>query len=270
MPSSRHEFAPSYPVHWLLRVLSVLRTLWITFITENPLTWSWQQGRRNPRADMEGPLYVINPPSRQLEPGKAVMATVEELTGSPPFLVTVSVRDHKGEPLANAELNWWQADASGEYYYRSYGLRGKVATDANGNAEVLTIAPARYGRRNALRVAHIHMMLSACDSVHERLTTQLYICQGNNTEELFEAQDILNKVRTPREANILSAWTIPSEQGSTYLNLPALDKSDLNTAKRIEWWNEKLEEQAPGKGLRVVAGGTTSYTLNKKPGLFGF
>lgn len=101
MSSSRHEFAPSFPVHWLLRVLSVLRTLWITFIAENPLTWSWQQGRRNPRADMEGkfsfpyylyrdidmlpptgPLYVINPPSRQLEPGKAVMATVEELAGT--------------------------------------------------------------------------------------------------------------------------------------------------------------------------------------------
>lgn len=29
-----------------------------------------------------GPLYVINPPSRQLEPGKAVMATVEELAGT--------------------------------------------------------------------------------------------------------------------------------------------------------------------------------------------
>ena len=74
--------------------------------------------------------------------------------------MTISVRDHKGEPLPNVQLDWWQADSQGQYYYRSYGLRGKVTTDNNGNAEVLTIAPGRYGRGDILRAAHIHLMFS--------------------------------------------------------------------------------------------------------------
>ena len=90
------------------------------------------------------------------------------------------MRDHKGEPLPNVQLDWWQADSQGQYYYRSYGLRGKVTTDNNGNAEVLTIAPGRYGRGDILRAAHIHLMFSIRDSIHDRLTTQLYICQGND------------------------------------------------------------------------------------------
>ncbi|KAI0087843.1 Intradiol ring-cleavage dioxygenase [Irpex rosettiformis] len=265
MSSAPHEFAISYPVPFLLQILSALRSLWVTFITDNPLTWSWMQGRRNPRADMEGPLYVLNSPYRQLERGRTVMATIEEMTKSGPFLVTISVRDHKGDPLPNAQLDWWQADAQGTYYYRSYGLRGKILTDANGIAEVLTIAPGHYGSR----AAHIHIMLSTRDSVHGNLTTQLYVCESNDPVHI-KGEDLLNHVRTPREANILSGWSIPSEQGGAYLDLPTLDKSDVGAAKRIEWWNQKLEDQAPGKGLRVVGGGSTSYTLNVKPGVFGF
>ena len=104
MSSAPQVFPAFYPVPFVLRIISALRSLWVTFITDNPLTWSWQQGRRNPRADMEGkffadlrsscththitdwhalpgPLYVINSPYRQFEPGKAVMATTEELKG---------------------------------------------------------------------------------------------------------------------------------------------------------------------------------------------
>lgn len=52
--STLADFAPHVPTSVLVRAASVLRTAWITFITDNPLTWSWEQGRRNERADMEG------------------------------------------------------------------------------------------------------------------------------------------------------------------------------------------------------------------------
>lgn len=48
------DFAPHVPTSVLVRAASALRTAWVTFITDNPLTWSWEQGRRNERADMEG------------------------------------------------------------------------------------------------------------------------------------------------------------------------------------------------------------------------
>ena len=89
-------------------------------------------------------------------------------------------------------------------------------------------------------------------------------------EPLSEQNISLNAVRTPREANILQAWSIPSKQGATYLDLPAHDQSDVDGVKRVEWWNQKLEQQAPGQGLRVIAGGHTTFNLNVKPGLFGF
>ena len=100
------EFAPYLPVPWYIRTTSLARSLvWVTFISDCPLTWFWQKGRRNPKADMEGtyshlyhytadvhrgyslfflttgPVYMIGPPDRQLESGKAVLATVNELKG---------------------------------------------------------------------------------------------------------------------------------------------------------------------------------------------
>ena len=88
-------------------------------------------------------------------------------------------------------LDWWQADAVGEYYFTTYTLRGRITTDANGYAEVLTIAPAPYGIGSALRAGHFHVHFwppSASDSTkgsYEDLITQMYICKANDPTPLF-------------------------------------------------------------------------------------
>ena len=96
-------FAPHVPVSVPLQAVSFVRAAFVNFVSENPLTWFWNQGRRNAQADMEGeqhrcmdrctrayaffvpwtgPLYVIGAPDRNIEPGKAVLATPEELKGA--------------------------------------------------------------------------------------------------------------------------------------------------------------------------------------------
>lgn len=53
--STLPDFAPYIPTSFPIQVISALRSaIWVTFIQDNPLTWWWQQGRRNSRADMEG------------------------------------------------------------------------------------------------------------------------------------------------------------------------------------------------------------------------
>lgn len=70
---------------------------------------------------------------------------------------------------------------------------------------------------------------------------------------------------------MLHAWSLPARNnGEPLYDFPELSDDDLETLKRVEWWNAKLTEEAPGTGLEIVAGGRTEFVLNKKPGLLGF
>ena len=101
MSEAHSTFAPHVPTSLFIQASSALRSaIWVTLIQDNPLTWWWQQGRRNDRADMEGeyinsirytrayanlisgPLYMYGAPSRQIAPGKAAFATVGEMKGT--------------------------------------------------------------------------------------------------------------------------------------------------------------------------------------------
>ncbi|GJE89571.1 catechol 1,2-dioxygenase [Phanerochaete sordida] len=259
-------FAPSVPISVPLRVFSALRAAtWVQLVNDNPLTWSWRQGRRNERADMEGPLYVPGAPDRMLEPGKAVLATVSELQQYKPFLLSITVRSPHGDPLPRATVDFWQATTAGVYAYRSYGLRGRLTTDAHGTVEVLTVAPGDYGAAAAVRTGHFHMFLQDADGLCECLTTQLYVCHGNDVRGMNK--DFLNWVRKSRPQNMLRAWSVPaSNDGEPFFEFPELPTDDVDTLKRVEWWNAKLAEQAPDAGLKVVAGGRTEIRLNEKPG----
>ena len=104
-----------------------------------------------------------------------------------PYLMTVRVMDANGLPLPGATLDWWQADNEGSYYFKDYTLRGIVKTDSNGYAEVLTIAPGFYGPPGSRRAGHFHVRIRAPPGAQgkwEELTTQMYVCPGNDEEIL--------------------------------------------------------------------------------------
>lgn len=97
------------------------------------------------------------------------------------------------KPIANALLDFWQADGKGHYdlpkYLSTYSpnqdyrLRGQILTDKNGNYSLETIIPGRYkipeGLPNVddkfagqVRPAHIH--LSVVAPGYKSLITQIY------------------------------------------------------------------------------------------------
>jgi protocatechuate 3,4-dioxygenase beta subunit len=114
--------------------------------------------------NIEGPFYKAGAPERADLIDKGMPGT--------PLIVTGRVFSTTGEPLAAALLDFWQANAEGEYDNQGFRLRGRFAADNNGNYRVRTIVPKYYKAGNAIRPSHIHVKLSAPG--FPLLTTQLY------------------------------------------------------------------------------------------------
>jgi len=96
------------------------------------------------------------------------------------------VRDEFGQPVKNALVEVWQANASGRYRHKkdqyigaldpNFGGCGRVLTDDNGYYSYRTIKPGPYPWRNRInewRPSHIHYSISG-DGWAQRLITQMY------------------------------------------------------------------------------------------------
>ena len=99
--------------------------------------------------------------------------------------MTVRVVSLDGKPLRGAVLDWWQADGDGKYYFSEYTLRGRVSTDEDGIAEVLTVAPGEYHALGGMRTGHFHIHIYAPRSAkgeiaYEGMTTQVYVKERND------------------------------------------------------------------------------------------
>lgn len=138
-------------------------------------------GRVTP-AVSEGPFYKSGSPQRAslVEPG--MPGTKVVITGQ---VFTRSCR-----PVARAWLDFWQADARGEYDNTGFRLRGHQFTDASGRYTLETVMPAEYPGRTP----HIHVKVKA--PTGPVLTTQLYFpgVARNQSDFLFR-QDLLVQLR---------------------------------------------------------------------------
>jgi protocatechuate 3,4-dioxygenase beta subunit len=128
-----------------------------------------------------------------------------------PAIVSGTVTDSSGNPLAHAEIDVWQSDDIGFYDIQDVNqpemnLRGVFKTDAKGYFWFKTIKPAAYpvptdgpvgellraSGRHAMRPAHIHFMISA--NGYERLTTHLFV-KGDeylDSDAVFGVKDYIN------------------------------------------------------------------------------
>ena len=124
----------------------------------------------------EGPYFKPRSPERSslIEPG--INGRAIELTG---FVLTRACK-----PVARALIDFWQADAKGEYDNRGFRLRGHQFTDAQGRYRMKTIVPAQYSGRTP----HIHVKVQAPGG--GVLTTQLYFPDqpGNRGDGLFRPE----------------------------------------------------------------------------------
>jgi protocatechuate 3,4-dioxygenase beta subunit len=129
-----------------------------------------------------GPYFKPQSPMRTslLEPGMPGMRIALE--------GTVLTRDCK--PVPRALLDFWQADARGEYDNAGFRLRGHQFTDDAGRYRLESVVPGIYPGRTR----HFHVNVQAPG--RPVLTTQLYFPDEplNQRDGIFD-RDLVMKVR---------------------------------------------------------------------------
>ena len=104
------------------------------------------------KPDSLGPFYVANAPERsKTGQGLVVSGRVRSASGC--------------APIAGARIEWWSANAKGEY---DEAHRATQVTDAEGRYRYETDSPGRYPGRPP----HLHLRISAPG--HRTLVTQIY------------------------------------------------------------------------------------------------
>lgn len=136
-------------------------------------------------ATVFGPFHV---------PGAPRFALGDDISGGAtgePFFVQATIRGLDGQPVANAEVDVWQADADGFYDVQRDGLaaaqgRGVLRTDAAGRLWFRSVMPVAYSiptdgpvgqlltatNRHPWRPAHVHFMIAAPG--YETLITHVF------------------------------------------------------------------------------------------------
>ena len=116
------------------------------------------------QSQTEGPYYKPDTPQRN--------SLFEEGMQGTRLLLVGYVLDQNCQPLPNTWLDFWQADANGEYDNTGFRLRGHQFTDAQGRYYLETILPGLYSSRP---IEHIHVKVRP--EAGQEITSQLYFPQ---------------------------------------------------------------------------------------------
>ncbi|MCY9693938.1 dioxygenase family protein [Paenibacillus alginolyticus] len=108
----------------------------------------------------EGPYFTPNSPERSSLLEQGMKGTKLTLVG---YVVSTACK-----PVAHALLDFWQADADGQYDNKGFTLRGHQYTDDKGKFTLETIVPGLYPGRTR----HIHVKVQAPNG--KVLTSQLF------------------------------------------------------------------------------------------------
>lgn len=132
----------------------------------------------------EGPYFKTGTPERTslLQPG--MPGEILTLTG---YVLTTDC-----QPVANALLEFWQADANGVYDNSGFNLRGHQFADETGKYSLETIIPGIY----AGRTEHIHAKVQAAGG--PVLITQLFFpdVPENQSDRIFDASLVLSLMQS--------------------------------------------------------------------------
>ena len=122
----------------------------------------------------EGPYFKSSSPERTSLLETDTAGSRLTLTG---YVLTVDC-----QPVANAWLEFWQADANGVYDNAGYTLRGHQFTNEAGQYYLETVIPGIYSGRTE----HIHVKVQAPNG--PVLTTQLYFpdVAENQSDRIFD------------------------------------------------------------------------------------
>lgn len=127
----------------------------------------------------EGPYYKANTPQRA--------SLIESNTKGIKLVVSGYVLTTNCRPVARAWLDFWQADASGQYDNAGYVLRGHQFTDEAGRYQLTTVIPGLYPGRTE----HIHFKVQAPNG--SVVTSQLFFpdVPQNKSAGIFDSRLLL-------------------------------------------------------------------------------
>jgi protocatechuate 3,4-dioxygenase beta subunit len=122
----------------------------------------------------EGPYYTPDTPRRT--------NLLEEGVSGDRLVIAGTVLGTDCRPIANALLDFWQADGDGEYDNEGYRLRGHQFSDAKGRFVLTTVTPGLYPGRTR----HVHVKVQKRGG--DVLTTQLYFPgeAQNESDAIFD------------------------------------------------------------------------------------
>jgi protocatechuate 3,4-dioxygenase, beta subunit len=187
--------------------------------------------RRTP-SQIVGPFYPLTKPLDQDADLTAIAGKSGRALGQVIYL-SGRVLNSKGEPVPNAGIEIWQANAHGKYTHPSdtnpapldpnFEGYARLTTDADGRYAIKTIKPGGYPEdvSGRMRAPHIHFDVSGRVN---RLVTQLYFAGDPlNDTDRFMATALSNKERliikpepssADKDAGSLSAtWDIVLNDG---------------------------------------------------------
>jgi protocatechuate 3,4-dioxygenase beta subunit len=131
----------------------------------------------------EGPyLTPESPKRRSILPAGA---------GGTRLTLSGRVLNTAGRPIANALVDFWQANARGVYDNSGYRFRGHQFTDSRGRYTLFTVVPGLYPGRTK----HIHVKVQA--PRQPVLTTQLFFpgASGNASDGIFDPDCLVKRWR---------------------------------------------------------------------------
>jgi protocatechuate 3,4-dioxygenase beta subunit len=159
----------------------------------------------------EGPYYKAGSPERTSLVTASMPGTKITITGY--------VYDKNCQPVVNAWLDFWQADANGAYDNSGYILRGHQFTDSSGRYTLTTVVPGEYPGRTV----HIHVKVKAPDG--PTLTSQLFFpgVARNASDSIYNQALLVNVQDTASGKTgtfnfVLNVTTTasPPQTGSSY------------------------------------------------------
>ena len=154
-----------------------------------PPTPACHDGDEATLPQIEGPYFKPSSPER-------VELFEEGMAGQPIELVGF-VLSRACKPLPGALLDFWQADAKGQYDNSGFRLRGHQFSDAEGRYRLRSVVPGVY----VGRTRHIHVKVQPRGG--RVLTTQLYFPgePQNRADGLFRSELLM---RTAKNAGWLA------------------------------------------------------------------
>ena len=178
-----------------------------------PLAFGQQPANRPTSEQVLGPFYPVHLPADQ-DADLTIIAGKEGRALGQVLYLSGRVINVRGEPVADAELEIWQANAAGRYAHSSdrnpapldpnFEGYAKIRTGPDGGYRLKTIKPGAYpATPTSTRPPHIHFDVK---SRANRLVTQMYF-EG---EALNDKDEILQSAS--RKEGLIARYSTPSSQ----------------------------------------------------------